>query len=95
MDLDTFGEIMDGIILKSHCQMLIEIPEGTLDAEVQTNMPGGPVTELYLLLAAIPSIVQRLVKTAGGFRSPETLADAICDLLREAILEALEETEDD
>ena len=42
MDIDSFGEIMDKFLKENDIKMLIEMPKGTLKAEVRNNyeMPG-------------------------------------------------------
>ena len=56
MDIDSFGEIMDKFLKENDIKMLIEMPKGTLKAEVRNNceMPG--VVDLYILLNALPSV---------------------------------------
>lgn len=58
MDIDSFGEIMDEFLKENEIAMLIEMPEGTLKAEVRNNceMPG--VVDLYILLNALPSVLE-------------------------------------
>ncbi|MEE0141183.1 MAG: hypothetical protein U0I41_05665 [Coprococcus sp.] len=58
MDIDSFGEIMDKFLKENDIKMLIEMPKGTLKAEVRNNceMPG--VVDLYILLNALPSVFE-------------------------------------
>ena len=58
MDIDSFGEIMDKFLKENDINMLIEMPKGTLKAEVRNNceMPG--VVDLYILLNALPSVFE-------------------------------------
>lgn len=58
MDIDRFGEIMDKFLKENDIKMLIEMPKGTLKAEVRNNceMPG--VVDLYILLNALPSVFE-------------------------------------
>ena len=93
LDIDTFGEIMDRMIREEDVQILIEMPAGTTDAEISTNMPGGGTVELYLLLAAIPTAVKHLVKILGKL-DPEPLADGICELVRQDLVDAIREAQD-
>lgn len=93
LDIDTFGEIMDRMIREEDVQILIEMPAGTTDAEISTNMPGGGTVELYLLLAAIPTAVKHVVKMLLKL-DPEPLADSICQLVREDLVNAIREAQD-
>ena len=45
LDIDTFGEIIDEALKKADVQLLVTLPEGTLDAETASNVNGGPVME--------------------------------------------------
>lgn len=93
LDLDAFGEIMDRMIEEHYVQFLIEMPAGTTEAEMQTNMPGGGTMELYLLLAAIPTAVRHIVETfpensIDGARFAEVISDMLQKDLAEAFKEA-------
>ena len=60
MDIDSFGEIMDKFLKENDIKMLIEMPKGTLKAEVRNNceMPG--VVDLYILLNVENELIERL-----------------------------------
>lgn len=94
LDLDRFGEIMDKMIEEYHVNLLIEMPAGTTEAKIRTNMPGGGTMELYLLLAAIPTAVRHIAEqfSSGSFDG-DKIADAICEMLRKDIAEAFEEAQ--
>lgn len=53
MDLEKFGEIIDNFLKENHVQMLIEMPEGTLEPIVKDNIGAGAVMKFYFLLNAI------------------------------------------
>ena len=60
LDIDTFGKIMDVFIRDNEIQMLITIPEGTMNAVVEDNTRIGTVIEFYILLHALESICNSL-----------------------------------
>lgn len=94
LDLDNFGEIMDRMIEEHHVVLLIEMPAGTTEAEIRTNMPGGGTMELYLLLAAIPTAVRHIVDQFRGVSfDGDKIADITCEMLRKDISEAFEEAQ--
>lgn len=94
LDLDSFGEIMDRMIEDHRVVLLIEMPAGTTEAEMRTNMPGGGTVELYLLLAAIPTAVRHIAdQFRGGSFDGDKIATAICEMLRKDIAEAFEEAQ--
>ena len=89
LDLDAFGKIMDEFLTKNNCQMLITIPEGTQEAQIESNLGElGPVTELYLLLLAVKPAVRRLCELVDGKMDIKGLARGITDLLYKGIVEA-------
>lgn len=58
MDIDSFGEIMDKFLKENDIKMLIEMPKGTLKAEVRNNYEMLGVVDLYILLNALPSVFE-------------------------------------
>lgn len=61
LDIDTFGEIIDEALKKAEVQLLVTLPEGTLEAETASNVYGGPVMEFYILLNALKTVVRNVV----------------------------------
>ena len=96
MNLDTFGAIMDDFITANEVQMLITMPKGTNDPEIQDNMGIGPVGQLYFLMAAIAPMFREMLKLFSDAEMPieekEQLADGILKLIRHDMLEEEEET---
>ena len=41
LDLDTFGDLMDGFIKQNEINMLLTIPEGSMEVKVQDNVNAG------------------------------------------------------
>ena len=91
MNLDTFGAIMDDFITANEVQMLITMPKGTNEPEIQDNMGIGPVGQLYFLTAAIAPIFREMLKLFRDAEMPieekEQLADGILKLIRHDMLE--------
>lgn len=58
MDIDSFAEIMDKFLKENDIKMLIEMPKGTLKAEVRNNCEMPSVVDLYILLNALPSVLE-------------------------------------
>lgn len=61
LDIDTFGEIIDEALKKAEVQLLVTLPEGTLEAETDSNVIGGPVMEFYILINALKTVVRNVV----------------------------------
>ena len=96
MDLDTFGEIMDGFIEKTHIQLLIDMPEGTNEPSVKDNTGCGAVMQFYILLAAIKPIATGMfalmeIDAAGK----EKILDTLFNMLKTEIMEDGEDNEPD
>lgn len=58
MNIDNFGEIMDKFLEDNDIVMLIEMPKGTLKAEVKNNCELPGIVDLYILLNALPSVFE-------------------------------------
>lgn len=56
LDLEKFGDIMDKFLEDNHIQMIVEMPEGTIEPTVVTNTNLGPVVEFYILLQATKTV---------------------------------------
>lgn len=61
LDIDRFGEIIDEALKKSEVQLLVTLPAGTLEAETDSNVEGGPVMDFYILLNALKTVVRNVV----------------------------------
>lgn len=93
LDIDSFGAVMDDLLRDNHVQMLIDIPEGTLDATLKDNIHFGGVVQFYLLLNAIRSAVKNIADMLTD-ADAETMATALADLVRQDIQEAIENTQE-
>lgn len=94
MNLDTFGEVMDKFIKENKIQMLITLPEGSVDAEIQDNVNAGGVMQFYIMLNAFPSIVKRMkedMKRADlelDESKWEDVVDSLLSLLKKELMES-------
>lgn len=92
LNLDTFGEIVDAFLDANDCQMLITIPKGTNRPTVQDNIGIGPVGAFYFILKCIAPIANDMFSLfddkGGEAFEKEKLADALCDLVKNEIMEA-------
>ena len=85
MNLDKFGAIIDGFLKDNPIQMLIELPEGTLEPVIRDNTEMGAVMQLYIILNTVEAIYEQMVKEME-LEDTEDLANSICDLLKESML---------
>lgn len=88
LDQDSFGEIMDKIILENEIGMSIIMPEGTIEPEIQDNTGAGPVMQFYILLNALVAVVKNVTDLMGIEKDArEDLVDGILDLVKREIME--------
>ena len=88
LDLDSFGEIMDKFILDNDISLLINMPAGTIEPEIQDNIGMGPVMQLYILLNALVAVVKNVTDLMGIEKDArEDLVDGILDLVKKDIME--------
>lgn len=66
LNIDTFGEIIDGFLEENHVQMLLDMPEGTRDVTITDNTGMGPVVWLYILFCALVEAIMAFEKEAGA-----------------------------
>ena len=87
LDLDSFGEIMDKIILENEIGMSIIMPEGTIEPEIQDNTGMGPVMQFYILLNALVAVVKNVTDSMGIEKDArEDLVDGIFFLVKNDIM---------
>lgn len=87
LDLDTFGEIIDGFLRDNHIQMIIDMPKGTLIPVLHENTGMGVVAHFYILLNALQVTFTELMDT--GLIDPEKkedMLDNMLDMVKQTIL---------
>ena len=78
MTLDDFGEIMDKLINDNEMQMLITLPEGTIEPEIEDNFGLGPVVRFYILL----NFLRTVFREFREILEPSLEEDAIDSILK-------------
>ena len=89
LDLDKFGEIIDDFLKKEEVCMLVKLPEGTLEAEVEDNIGAGSVMQFYFLLQAFESIGKQMRKDMGIVDREDwkNVVDSLTGILKKDLLE--------
>lgn len=82
LTIEKFGEIMDGFLQENEIDLLITLPEGSMDPKLQDNAGMGPVVQLYILLAALPVI---LGKTLAMMQIDESEKESVVDGMLEMV----------
>lgn len=93
-DIDTLGKIMDDFLKKNDIQLLVELPEGTLEPKLTDNTMMGPAIQLYILTAAIGPVIRDIWNMTKKDGSPmmkpgskEKFVDDVLKLVKKDILE--------
>ncbi len=89
IDLDKFIELMDNFLEKEEVCMLVKLPEGTLEAEVEDNVGAGSIVQFFFLLQAFESIMKQMKSDMGieNKNDWESAVDELLKILREDLLE--------
>lgn len=61
LTIEKFGTIFDKFLTDSPVAMLIEMPEGELEAKLTDNLKLGPVGQFYILLHALKAVFRELL----------------------------------
>lgn len=89
-NLDSFGKIIDDFLEQNVIHMMLTLPEGTLDVQVQDNTGLGSVVQFYILLNSIKTICKSMQTDMGiDGKSPELekIVDTLLDMIRNEMLE--------
>ena len=89
LNLDSFGEIIDRFLMDNEVQMLLTLPKGTLDVQVQDNTGLGSTVQFYILLNAIEPICDAMLKDMGIDRKStewEEVADTLLGMIKDEIM---------
>ena len=65
-DIDGFCEIMEKFLKENDIKVLIEMPEGALEAEVKNSCGIPGIVDLYLLLNVLPSVFECTFEMIGN-----------------------------
>lgn len=88
MDLDKIGEIMDNLLKENRILMMIDVPKGTLDAEVEDNIGLSSVTKFYVLLLALIAVGKEIKKDMDINKEAwEQVVDGILEMAKADMME--------
>lgn len=86
LDIETFSEIMDEMITKSHVHMTFEMREGTQEVELCDNLGLGPVGQFFVLMKGMAAAFKEFEEMIDKNKKEECV-DAILEMLKEGIME--------
>ena len=95
MNIETFGEIIDKFLEENHIQMLIDIPENTLECTIKDNTELGVVVQFYILLNAIKPIFKKLHHDIIDHDESEPMIDALLALVKKDLMDVAQEDENE
>ena len=90
-NLDNFGEIMDDFLRKNVINMLITLPDGTLEPVVEDNVGLGSTVHFYILLNSICTVCKQMQKDMGIDKKSAEWANVVHALLKMVEAELLDE----
>ena len=64
-NVEAFGGIIDQLLTENEVNMLITLPKGSLDVQIQENIKLGSVIRFYIFFNCIKPITDKLAKEAG------------------------------
>ncbi len=64
LNIEAFGKIIDQFLTENEVNMLITLPKGSLDVQIQENIKLGSVVRFYIFLNCIKPIVEEFAKEA-------------------------------
>lgn len=93
MDIEKFGEIMDDFLKDNHVIMQIEMPEGSDVPEVKDNTGCGPGIQFYMLLKAMPYMLDEMISVTGDLEV-EGFLDGVLELVKKDVLDMRNKAEE-
>lgn len=81
MDIDKFGQMMDDIIKEAEINLLITMPEGTMDVTIKDSLGCGNVPQLYILCHAFERVLTDLCDPEKFGLDPEKIGDVLDGIL--------------
>ena len=89
LNIDSFGKIIDRFLEENTIHMMLTLPEGTLDVQVQDNTGMGSVVQFYILLNSIQPIFDSMVNDMGIDENStefEKMVDALLGIVKKEII---------
>ena len=89
LNIETLGKIIDQFLTENEVNMLITLPKGSLDAQIQENIKLGSVVRFYIFLNCIKPIVEEFAKEAGiNKKSAEWagIVNGLLDMIKKEML---------
>lgn len=82
LTIEKFGEIMNDFLKENKINMLITLPEGSIEPQIQDNIAMGCVVQFYILLATLQTVFKEMFRTMN---LDETEEENLIDLMMEMV----------
>lgn len=92
LNIDKFGEIMDKFLKENPVQMVITLPEGTLEPTITDNTGLGVTVQMHILAHSVRKAVDEMWEiTEGGEKlldpdKKDSFVEATLEIIKSAIL---------
>lgn len=93
LNIDTFGEIMDGVIRKSDCRLMVYKDAGSEEWQIR-GAGCGAVMDFYIFINALEPIYLQMLKEMKGMIDAKLLAESLSDLLKGSLIDAAKKQEE-
>lgn len=92
--MDMMSEVMNELLRKSKVQLLVTMPKGTFDVEINDNMGNLSAVQFFIILNAAADVLKRLCKDVDKEENMteaevEEMIDKLLAVLKEDVLKGL------
>lgn len=90
LNIEALGKIIDQFLTENEVNMLITLPKGSLEAQIQENIKLGSVIRFYISLNCIKPIVDEFAKEAEIDKTSaewEGIVDTYLAMIKKEIIE--------
>ena len=95
LNMENFGDIMDGFLTDVDYRMVMAMPKGMQDVEIRDNIGAGPVIWLFALTAALIPTLKTLTNSILDEKKLGHFLDRVLEMVKHDVLEGVERNEDD
>lgn len=81
LNIEALGKIIDQFLTENEVNMLITLPKGSLDAQIQENIKFGSVVRFYIFLNCIKPIVNEFAKKQESTRRLRNGKESLINIL--------------
>ena len=89
LTIEKFGEIMDDFLnlKENEINMLITLPEGSIEPQIQDNIAMGCVVQFYILLATLPTVFKEMFRMMNlDETKEESLIDSMLEMVKGEVM---------